>query len=240
MASRSKLFIAIGLLVVVAAGAAYFLFLRPKGAAETTVATAPEETPGATAPAPAAPPAQPAPETGAPAAPKAGTTEPSNADPFRQFPVKWVKRPPPPPLWFLLGMPVTPHIAYGPTGFVQRFPTPTRRVAGLLWDSRVWAIYESRGQTTVVKPGDIVEGGTVQAITDDGILLQVPGETKLVLVPLVRGAPPAALAPAPVGYRPGLAPGVPAVPGVAPAAPYYGPPAGPAPGGGPPLMRLDR
>jgi hypothetical protein len=221
--NKVKLLIAIGLVVVVAA-AAWFFVIHKKSGAPTEVAQAPAEKPAAPAAtsesnnpseqappsaSPSAPPAQPGQEA-APAKPAAPSAvpgqvkEPFRVDPFGRFPRKPRPPVPPTPMIVRLNLPVnmvrvfeTVSVGEGP-GARQR-----RRVAGLLYDDRVWALYEDRGQLSVVKPGDIVEGGTVKAITDEGLLLQEPGNPKPVLVPLTRGSTPP---PAPIGTRPGLYP----------------------------------
>jgi hypothetical protein len=132
-----------------------------------------------------------------------------------------VKPLPPPPLFARVVWPVSlakvtfPAETPGPGN-----NGPNRRVAGLLWNDQVWALYESDGQTSVVKPGDIVEGGTVRAITDEGLILDVPTEEKPVVVPLVRGV----TFPSSTGARPGLGPNSPygvryPAPGESPAVP---------------------
>ena len=230
MTKTSKLLIAIGLFVVVAVVAVYFLVIRPGGEGAEPTTTAVAEAPAAEPAAPAGeaqPEAAPtAPEVAAEAAPSApaaepltGSREPFRTDPFKPFPMKIFPPPPPPPLWGgLISAPVS-VAKLSPVEPKLRVGAPTRRVAGLLWDGRVWALYESvtpKGAvvSSVVKPGDIVEGGMVRAITDEGLLLDVEGEAEPVVVPLLRGAPRPAT-PVGTGVTPGPT-GRPGLPGTTP------------------------
>jgi len=70
-------------------------------------------------------------------------------------------------------------------------------MAGVLWNSRVWAILETgqaeEAQSFIVKPGDIVEGGRVQIITRKKLVLSGEGKKPrdVYLKPMERKPPPA-------------------------------------------------
>jgi len=59
-------------------------------------------------------------------------------------------------------------------------PQPQRRMVGVMYNGRVYAILETSGETIVVKPGDIVENGNVRvdAIEPDKIVLSWLRTTK--------------------------------------------------------------
>jgi len=213
---KQRLAIAVGLVIVVAA-VLYFLLFRPRAETPVSVGSENEGIPfgGAAIEPEGAPAPQPPVASGPPApavaqAPAQLQPEPSRPDPFALlFPPRPPQRvvpppPPPPPLAVeVVGIPpvmvdVLPPIRLRPGVFAG---VPQRRVAGVLWNDRVWAIIESDKITAVVQPGDVVEGNTVQAISPQGLILTSKGgkETE---VPL-RGR---GQAPAP-GYAPVSAPG---------------------------------
>jgi len=46
-----------------------------------------------------------------------------------------------------------------------------RRVAGVMFNERPWAILEEEDETFIVKPGDVVDGIRITAIARDSIFL---------------------------------------------------------------------
>ncbi len=106
------------------------------------------------------------PESGA-AADKKVALLPSRPDPFLPLDYKPPKRAQKPPL-------VLPPIGIlvPPKSVDQRArksvteevlpPQPPRRMAGILYNSKIHAILETSGEAIVVKPGDIVENGNVR------------------------------------------------------------------------------
>lgn len=101
--------------------------------------------------------------------------------------------PPPPPRFFTVP-PVVASRVIGPE--VSEVTGPPRRMAGVLWNDRVWAILESgeaqEAESFIVKPGDIVEGGRVQIITRDKLVLSGEGKKPrdVYLRPMERKPPP--------------------------------------------------
>ncbi|UCH34217.1 MAG: hypothetical protein JSV65_17030 [Armatimonadota bacterium] len=229
---KQRLGIAIGLAVVVLV-ALYFLVLRkPKGeettAAETSAAT--KETtaasktkarPGAGAVGIAARPGAPGalaaaggPKPGAPAGPAAAPAEPYRVDPFAPLfppPPKPPPPPPPPPPPAVVQVGIPPVIAQLPPEAVPRPPEERRRMAGVLWNDRVYAIIETENTVAVVQPGDTVDGGTVRSISPEALMLATTGGQE-VEVPLRNRT-----GPAPSVVRTATPPGRPGLPG--PAAP---------------------
>ena len=210
---KQRLAIAVGLVIVVAA-ALYLLLFRPRAEPTASVGSESGGTPfgaaaikpqGAAAPQPPAAPGPPAPA--AAQAPPEVQPGPSRSDPFALlFPPPPPKRetpppPPPPPLAVVVvGIPpvmveALPPIRR-PAGLLAG--VPQRRVAGVLWNDRVWAIIESEKITAVVQPGDVVDGNTVQAISPQGMILTSKSgkETEVPLRGRGQGAAPGSV---PVG-----------------------------------------
>jgi hypothetical protein len=91
-----------------------------------------------------------------------------------------------------------PTVALQPGGLRPAGPAEVvaigqRRVAGVLFNERPWAILEQEGETFIVKPGDIVDGVRVTAIARDAIFVVDP-EGRRWQVPLRGPEPTAALA----------------------------------------------
>jgi len=149
----------------------------------------PAATPAAYPAAPGAPMAstptagvQPAVATPAPPAEdeKGGKVEllPARSDPFLPFDYQPVStRPKPridiPPLGRLFLPPVGWKKGQKPEEEDVLPPQPQRRMAGVLYNGRVYAMLDTAGDTIVVKPGDIVENGNVRvdAIEPNRIML---------------------------------------------------------------------
>jgi len=101
-----------------------------------------------------------------------GPAEPTRQDPFLTFnpPI------PPVPAELLYPLPPVGLVAGGlrpggPAETVAR--VGNRRVAGLLFNDQAYAILEDEeGQTYIVKPGDVVEGIRIVAISRDSIFLK--------------------------------------------------------------------
>ena len=102
-----------------------------------------------------------------------GSDEPTRPDPFQTFqpPV----RPPAPELVVSL-----PTVTLEPGGLRPGGPSETfatigrRRVAGVMFNERPWAILEEEDKTFIVKPGDVVAGIRITAIARDSIFLLDP------------------------------------------------------------------
>ena len=203
---KQRLAIAVGLVIVVAA-ALYLLLFRPRAAPTASVGSESGGTPfgavatqprGAAAPQPPAAPGPPAPAVAqAPAPPQPG---PSRPDPFAPLfpptPPEKQRRPPPPP------PPLAVEVVGIPPVMVEALPpirrplgavggVSQRRVAGVLWNDRVWAIIESEKITAVVQPGDVVDGNTVQAISPQGLILTSKGGKETEVPLRSRGQGPA-------------------------------------------------
>ncbi|MFB3882006.1 MAG: hypothetical protein ACE149_12135 [Armatimonadota bacterium] len=101
-----------------------------------------------------------------------GPAEPTRPDPFLTFnpPI------PPVPAEVLYPLPAVGLVAGGlrPGGPGERVATVgNRRVAGLLFNDQAYAILEDEeGRTYIVKPGDVVEGIKIVAISRDSIFLR--------------------------------------------------------------------
>ncbi len=101
-----------------------------------------------------------------------GPAEPTRQDPFVTF------NPPPQPIppEVLVQLPPVGLVAGGlrPGGGVEAVAKiGNRRVAGLLFNDQAWAVLEDEeGNTYVVKPGDVVEGMRITAISRDAIFLK--------------------------------------------------------------------
>ena len=101
-------------------------------------------------------------------------------DPFRPFQQPGQKAPPPPPLYV-----PSPGRLFPPKAerdIVQDLrkqaalmaPQPRRRMAGLLYNQRLYAILETEGESQVVKPGDLTADGKarVEIIEPTRIILK--------------------------------------------------------------------
>ena len=101
-----------------------------------------------------------------------------------------------------------PPVALVPGGLRVQTDRPAqigdRRVAGLLFNDRAWAILEKDGQTFIVKPGDVVDGIRITAIAQNSIYL-VDRDGNRWEVPL-RG-------PTPGAASSGVGPAAPGMPG---------------------------
>lgn len=188
LTDRNKILIAGGVAVVAILLVAFFVLRgrQPKesaGAAgaftqgeavETTAAGEAPAAPGAAAPAAAG--------GEVPAAPIAGPfvgvvqmgigpAEPTRPDPFLSF-----EPPPlPTPPELLVALPPVGIVAGGlrPGGAMTTGPrVGNRRVAGLLFNDQAWAILEDEnGETFIVKPGDVVDGIRITALSRNSIFL---------------------------------------------------------------------
>ena len=138
-------------------------------------------------------------------------------DPFQQFPLpkEWlaylkrlqtINQPPPVYAWGLPAAAVrTAYVSpgTGPQPLDLRQVQGPRRMSGILFDGRVWAILETEdGQSHVVKPGDVVESGVkVAAVSRDSMVIAQAGRQQNVEL---KGRPAPASAATPVA-----APGAP-------------------------------
>lgn len=97
-----------------------------------------------------------------------GGDEPSRSDPLLTFEPKI--EPPPPelqtPLPPTLGGPIRPP---QPTEIAM---LGTRRVAGVKFNERPWAILEEGNETFIVKPGDVVDGLRILAIARQSVYVE--------------------------------------------------------------------
>jgi len=97
-----------------------------------------------------------------------GGDEPSRSDSFLTFEPKI--EPPPPelqtPLPLTLGGPIRPP---QPTEIAM---LGTRRVAGVKFNERPWAILEEGNETFIVKPGDVVDGLRILAIARQSVYVE--------------------------------------------------------------------
>ncbi|MCJ7752737.1 MAG: hypothetical protein MUQ65_16900 [Armatimonadetes bacterium] len=188
LTDRNKMLIAGGVAVVAILLVAFFVLRgrKPKESAvgagaftqgeavETTAAGEAPAAPGAAAPAAAG--------GEAPAATTAGLSvgvvqmgigpaEPTRPDPFLSF--EPPTQPTPPEL--LVSLPPVGVVAGGlrPGGITTAGPrVGNRRVAGLLFNDQAWAILEDEdGETFIVKPGDVVDGIRITALSRDSIFL---------------------------------------------------------------------
>ncbi|UCC67110.1 MAG: hypothetical protein JSV79_08150 [Armatimonadota bacterium] len=203
-ADRNKILI-IGGVVLVAVVVIGFFFLRggkPSAPAETTgsfpteTAQAPVEGVEGAAPTEAPPPGEETPEAAGGEVPAEvrvgvidmgrGVDEPSRPDALLTFEPKI----PPPPPEIVIPLPAT---ILGPLRPAQPAAVSVigrRRVAGVMFNERPWAILEEGGDTFIVKPGDIVDGVRIAAIARSAIYVVDP-EGRRWVVPL-RGTGPAA------------------------------------------------
>jgi hypothetical protein len=131
-------------------------------------------------------------------------------DPFQPFPLppEWLEvirrmnQAAQPPLIYQLGLPAvavrTTYVS-GPSTATPGLPyavaAGSRRMSGILWDGRVWAIIETDdGQSHVVKPGDVLDDGSrVTAISRDSMVVAQAGQRQTVGM---KGKPAPAAAPA--------------------------------------------
>jgi len=86
-----------------------------------------------------------------------------------------------------------------PAGIPEVAQIGRRRVAGLLFNDRAWAILEREGETFIVKPGDRIDGNLITAIARDSVFL-IDDQGRRWQVPL-RGLGPGAGASAPAASR---------------------------------------
>jgi len=100
-----------------------------------------------------------------------GPAEPTRPDPFLSF--EPPAQPTPPEL--LVSLPPVGVVAGGlrPGGVTTAGPrVGNRRVAGLLFNDQAWAILEDEdGETFIVKPGDVVDGIRITALSRNSIFL---------------------------------------------------------------------
>ena len=135
-----------------------------------------------------------------------GPAEPTRVDPFVTF------NPPPQPVppELVVVLPAVGLVAGGlrPGGGAELVAkVGNRRVAGVVFNDQAWAILEDEdGTPYVVKPGDVIQGIRIIAISRDGLLLK-DREGKKWEVPL-RGLGPAGQAGAPETTASGM-PGMP-------------------------------
>ena len=100
-----------------------------------------------------------------------GPAEPTRSDPFLSF------EPPPQPTppELLIALPPVGVVPGGlrPGGVTTAGPrVGNRRVAGLLFNDQAWAILEDEdGETFIVKPGDVVDGIRITALSRNSIFL---------------------------------------------------------------------
>jgi len=226
---KQQLAISAVLVVVVLAGLYFFVFRKPKpeqtGPAARPAATASRGVaPGAKAPAGKAfagmskaealkallslapgslpPGLLPGAQAGAVEKP----TEPYRPDPFANIfppppPPKPLPLPPPPPAAIQVGIPPVFAQLLPSEGVREIAEREQGRMAGVLWNDRVYAIIETDNATAVVQPGDTVDGRTVRSISpQEAILASKSGEE--VKVPL-RGAMGMAPRVAPAATPPG-------------------------------------
>lgn len=228
---KKQLLIAAGLVVVVGIPLSFILLGgRGKGETATAQTSRPTTTTIATpapakptmvvaqAPAgqPAAKPGQPG-QPGKPGQPAAKPAPPKPAgpafrpDPFAPFPKP--KRPgdtPVIPFVMQVGPPlvklqkrsdaVAAHNPLQPVVPVAQ----QRRLVGVMYDGHAWAIIDVGGISSVVKPGDPIEGGRVQAIGRDSVTI-LGDDRKEITLTLSGGgatAPPVSAEPAPVPLAP--------------------------------------
>jgi hypothetical protein len=151
--------------------------------------------------------------------------QPARGDPFVSYTKIKVIPPPDPKTLFkmLRPKPTIPPVPVTPPGIVvvgdEVEEQHDRRMAGMLHNGRVWAIYERDGVGLVVKPGDPVQDETVIAITKDYIVLRsLDGRERKVPLERMTGYETTG------GYTPGTGPYAPG-----PAAPR--PPGPPRPPG---------
>jgi hypothetical protein len=145
------------------------------------------------------------PAAGAPGAPvKATPLYPARPDPFAPLikPRPYVPPPPPPPppAVVQVGIPlVTAQTLPPQVLMVEEQRVSPGRTSGVMWNDRVYAILEKPDNTsTVLQPGDTVNGDTVRAISPQGIVLarKGGGEIPVPLRARGSGAAPATAAPA--------------------------------------------
>lgn len=133
---------------------------------------------------------------------KTTPSEASRPDPFKPFYDPKKKQPPPPPLYVpspgrLFPPRASIEIQKGYERQVQELaPQPQRRMAGLLYNQRLYAILETNGESQVVKPGDITSDGTakVEIIEPTKIILRTltadPKDSKIVEVAMANSNRP--------------------------------------------------
>jgi hypothetical protein len=116
--------------------------------------------------------------------------EPSRSNPFATYTTRKVYVPPPPPpgsagsQWPILVAVGAQDRIIGPED-IGLPDERIRRMAGMLHNGRVWAIYEIEGESYIVKPGDPVGDEIITAIGTDYLTLRsYDGEERT--VPLER------------------------------------------------------
>jgi hypothetical protein len=160
-----------------AAGGGAGSFTQGEQGAETTAAPGAPPAPGETAPAEAGGEAAAAPAPSGPGPSVGvvqmgiGSAEPTRTDPFLTF-----EPPPlPTPPELVVAMPPVNLVEGGlrPGGVSTAGPmVGNRRVAGLVFNDEAWAILQDEtGEYYVVKPGDIVNGIRIIAISRSSIFL---------------------------------------------------------------------
>jgi hypothetical protein len=140
-------------------------------------------------------------------------TERSRPDPFAPLFKPPPPPPPPPPLppqpaAVQVGIPAVMAQALPPEAVVETVAREQGRMAGVLWNDRVYAIIETESTVAVVQPGDTVNGRTVRSISPQEAILASKGGEE-VKVPL-RGA----MGAAPLRMPVAIPPGRPALPGL--------------------------
>jgi len=180
--------------------------------------------PAATAPAAAPAAAEPA-ESGVAAKPM----EPWRDDPFLPAGVKTAKKVVFKPVPRILDFPFPEPFVFADTRKVAEGPPklqPPRRMAGILLNSRIFAIIDTNGQAEVVQPGDLLRDrlATVDKIERDRVVLKTTDKKPRYIVLRLTSAPAEQRRSTPGGYE-GTIPGGEAVPGAP-----FGPPGGGLPG----------
>lgn len=99
-----------------------------------------------------------------------GVDEPSRPDSFLTFEPKI----PPPPPEVVTPLPATILGPLRPAQPAEAAVIGRRRVAGVMFNERPWAILEEGDQTFIVKPGDVVDGIRIAAIARNSIYVIDP------------------------------------------------------------------
>jgi hypothetical protein len=210
---RKQLMVAIPLLVVALFMVFWFIIKPQLGGGETaptTTTTAPPEAVPGTGMPPGAPggPVPGAVEVAAGPREYEPSQEAARGDPFVSYTKIKVIPPPDPKTLFkmLRPKPTIPPVPVTPTEIMvigeEIEEQHDRRMAGMLHNGRVWAIYERDGVGLVVKPGDPVQDETVIAITKDYIVLRsLDGRERKVPLERMTGYETTG------GYAPGPGPG---------------------------------
>jgi hypothetical protein len=181
--NQPKVAIGLSVFIVLMLVVGYFLYFRPPAAPQSTETSAPVETapqgdiaPTTPTPPPTAAPAAPAAQPAVNQVVSSTPTEAWRDDPFMPMGYKPPKTPrykPKPPItdfpFFMLPSSVRVKPP-PPPELVQ----PSRRMAGILVNSRVYAIIETNGESEIVQPGDTLKDrlAVVEKIERDKILLK--------------------------------------------------------------------